>query len=128
MKTIDFFEIKSLREDYDIEFKTAAGQSGKGELPKSFWETYSAMANSYGGYIYLGVKENKKKEPVFVGIRNPEQVKKELCDSLNNTQKVSSNVLSEDDIVTGIEKQSKHKIQSRVKNNGCLYYRPKYFI
>jgi ATP-dependent DNA helicase RecG len=110
MKTIDIFEIQSLREDYDIEFKTAAGQSGKGELPKSFWETYAAMANTYGGYIYLGVKENKKKEPVCIGICNPEQVKKELCDALNNTQKVSSNILTEDDIVIGTEKQSKYVI------------------
>ena len=53
----DFFEIQSLREDYDIEFKQASGRDGRGKVPKSFWETYSAMANTSGGYVFFGVKE-----------------------------------------------------------------------
>lgn len=36
-------------------------KKAKTELPKSVWESYSAFANTIGGYILLGIDENKKK-------------------------------------------------------------------
>ena len=39
-------------ETTDWEFKSA-----RGGFPGSFWETYSAMANSEGGVVVLGVRE-----------------------------------------------------------------------
>jgi len=93
-----FDEIQCLREDADLEAKLALGSDGKGCLPKDFWPTYSAMANSQGGYIVLGVREEKDGNLVAVGMPDPEPVMKALWDTLNNPQKVSSNLLSDDDV------------------------------
>ena len=41
-------------ETTDWEFKSA-----RGGFPGSFWETYSAMANSDGGIVILGVREDE---------------------------------------------------------------------
>ncbi|MCM1083554.1 MAG: putative DNA binding domain-containing protein [Clostridium sp.] len=40
----------------DIECKEA-----ENNVPRSVYETYSAFANTKGGYIILGVKEDKQK-------------------------------------------------------------------
>jgi ATP-dependent DNA helicase RecG len=41
--------ILDLSEGADLEIKAAQGRDGQGELPKAFWPTYSAMANTDGG-------------------------------------------------------------------------------
>lgn len=57
-------------ETVDIEFKSA-----KGGVPKSLWETYSAMANTDGGTIILGV-EDKGATPYAVGVSDVEKKRK----------------------------------------------------
>lgn len=92
-------DFETLVETCELECKLAQGAGGKGELPKDFWRTYSGMANAKGGVVLLGVKENKGQFSV-AGIENIEKVKQDLFNQLNNPSKVSSNLLSEDDVVT----------------------------
>ena len=61
---MDNFDIRSFdqyREDNRLEVKKASGG-----LPNSLWETYSSMANCYGGVIILGVIENKTMTAVLI--------------------------------------------------------------
>ncbi len=74
------------------------GRDGNGAIPNDFWETYSAFANTYGGTIYLGVKENHGEFSVQ-GIPSPERLKTDLFSTLNNPKKVSCNLLSDKDVI-----------------------------
>lgn len=77
-------------ESGELEFKSAAGG-----LPKSLWPTYSAMANTHGGVIMLGVEDNG----VITGVTNVAKLKKDFWDNINNRGKVNINLLQENDIV-----------------------------
>ncbi|VXC88151.1 AAA family ATPase [Pseudomonas sp. 8Z] len=90
-------DLELLRESIDLECKLAAGREGQGALPEDFWPTYSALANTNGGVVLLGVRE-KKGQFFLEGIANPAKVRKELFDNLNNRQKVSTNLLSDADV------------------------------
>lgn len=73
-----------------------------GKIPNTVYETYSSFANTMGGVILLGVKENignSGSEPrfVFVGVDNPEKRIKEFWDVINSN-KVSANILMEDNV------------------------------
>lgn len=50
-------DLEFLAESEEVEFKLAHGKDGKGELPKDFWKSYSAMENNYGGWIILGFRK-----------------------------------------------------------------------
>ena len=84
-------------ESVELEFKLAIGQDGRGKLPESFWETYSAFANTHGGIVVLGVKE-KNGSLTPKGVPDAERVIKELFDNLNNPKKVSCNLISDKDV------------------------------
>jgi ATP-dependent DNA helicase RecG len=88
------FNAENLREDVDLEAKSALGQDGRGALPKDLFESYSAFANTDGGMIYLGVKERKDRSFDAHGIENPDPVLDDLWNQLNNPQKVSINLLT----------------------------------
>jgi len=90
-------DILALKESFEVEFKKATGKDGKGKLPNDLLETYSAMANTNGGNIFLGIEE-KGKNINLIGIRNPENVIKELFDVLNNPQKISQNILKNENV------------------------------
>lgn len=77
-------------ESNDLEFKAA-----RGGLPKSLWETYCAMANSNGGVILLGVEDDGR----VSGVPDVKAQKKAFWDTVNNRSKVSSNLLTDADVL-----------------------------
>lgn len=88
-------DIASLRESTEIECKLAQGKDGSGALPKDMWESYSAFANTLGGDIFLGLRELKDSRFELAGIENTGKVLDDLWTNLNNKQKASANILSE---------------------------------
>lgn len=90
-------DLNLLAETIELECKLAHGQDGKGEVPKDFWLTFSAMANAHGGVVLLGVRE---KDGVFsiAGLENPAKVRGDLFNTLNNRAKVSVNLLTDENV------------------------------
>lgn len=92
-------DLALLTETVELECKLAQGRDGKGELPKDFWPTYSAFANTHGGIILLGMREKAGQFSV-AGIENPDTVRQDLFSTLNNPVKVSVNLLTDADVQT----------------------------
>ncbi len=90
-------DLAGLREAVDVEFKLAAGRDGTGAVPKDLWKSYSAMANTQGGEIILGVRERPNGEFELVGIANPHKVVSDLW-SVLNSDNVSVNLLADSDV------------------------------
>ena len=90
---IDFTHLEIYRENNRIEAKKALGG-----LPNSIWETYSAFANTLGGYILLGVIEKEDKTFEAVDLVNAQKLIKDFWDIVNNPKKVSINLLSDKDV------------------------------
>ena len=92
-------DLSLLRESVTLECKLAQGKEGQGEVPKDFWPTYSAMANTHGGVVLLGAREKAGRFAV-AGIANTDKVRTELFNTLNNPAKVSRNLLTDADVTT----------------------------
>ncbi|MEG4800214.1 putative DNA binding domain-containing protein [Microcoleus sp. ARI1-B5] len=84
----------NLGEDQDIEFKSADGG-----FPNEVWKTVSAFANTDGGYIVLGVTENRNRFEIS-GVRNPNVLLKEFWNNHNNLQKLSFSICGNSDVQT----------------------------
>jgi len=85
------------RETAEIEYKSA-----KGGFPKSFWETYSAFANTHGGTIVLGVKE---KDGLF-SLNNLtdddiDKLQKDFWSGVHNKNTINACLLKNDDVEVG---------------------------
>ena len=97
---MDMQELKQLiykGEKVDIECKVA-----ESNVPRSAYESYSAFANTKGGYIILGVKEDKKKtlpEERFMiqGIQNSKKQVEDFWNTINSS-KVNRNILKDEDV------------------------------
>lgn len=84
-------------EKADVECKKA-----EGSIPRSVYESYSAFANTKGGYIVLGVEENKKKKKpeeryLIQGIENPSRQLEDFWNTINS-DKVNINILKDEDV------------------------------
>lgn len=86
--------LKTARENDHFEIKKA-----EKNLPANIWETYSAFANTKGGFIVLGVEEGKNQaENRIIGVSDPEKMVSDFWGTITNKNKVSYNVLSSEDI------------------------------
>lgn len=95
MRQLDLFSpLLPSAEGTDTEFKSA-----RGGLPGSLWETYSAMANTQGGTIVLGVAE-RGGQLAWEGVPDAAQLRTVLWNQLHDRQKISRNLLTEGDVRT----------------------------
>ena len=86
------------RENNRLEFKRA-----QGGFPRSFWETYSAFANTEGGLVVFGVDETPD-GPKVVGVKDADALVRNLWNGLNDRQRVSVNLLVDSDVsVEGVD-------------------------
>ena len=86
----------SLGEEKDWEFKAA-----RGGLPGSVWDTYSAMANTDGGVVVLGIAQKDGRFAVE-GVPDALKMKQDFWNTVNNRGKVSTNLLSNDDVTIDV--------------------------
>lgn len=81
------------------EDETFEAKSMSRGIPESLWESYSAFANTLGGTIVLGLGEpGDGSDLVVEGVKNPYGIRDDLWSTLNNNQKVSTNVMMDRDL------------------------------
>ena len=105
---LGFGELGKSREGNRIEAKLAVGG-----LPKNLWETYSALANTQGGHILLGVEELPDKTLRPADLPNPEKLVADFWNGVNNRQRVSVNILADKNVQI-IEAQGKRIVAIEV--------------
>ncbi len=89
----DLSKFNKYREGNRLEVKKA-----NNGLPNSLWDTYSSFSNSNGGVIILGVKELPEGHWKTTNLQNGAKLLKDFWDTINNHNKVSINLLRDDDV------------------------------
>jgi len=97
MKT-DLRQVLACGEHAGLECKLA-----RNDVPVSVWATYSAFANTHGGTILLGIREDaEESDPAkrfkVVGVEDAEKIRRDFWNIVHNPEKVSHNILREDDV------------------------------
>lgn len=87
---MDFGELEKWRENNRLEAKSA-----RGGLP-GLWDSVSAFANTDGGVIVLGVKENTKTHELYVvGVPDAHKMLEDFVNAAGSTDKLSMNVFDD---------------------------------
>ena len=72
----------------DIEWDDFEVKEAKSALPKNIWETVSAFANTSGGWIVLGVKQNGKVFEIQ-GVENIEKLEQDFAGAVRSGNSIS---------------------------------------
>ena len=125
----EFFDIRMFdeyKEDNRREVKAA-----EGGLPTNLWDTYSSMANTYGGVIICGVRERTDGSWYTTGMRDVARLRKNFWNQVNDKNKVSENLLEEErdlklyevdgDVILVIHVPVASRDQKPVFINGDMY-------
>ena len=118
MERFGIKDFDKLQENNQLEVKQAV----KG-LP-NLWDTYSAFANTFGGTILLGVKEEDDGSFTPVKIENPDHVLKDFYSLLNDPKKVSVNLIGEKDVV--VRKEGEYTLIEIHVPQAERHFRPVY--
>ena len=86
-------EFESYREGNRLEVKKA-----EGGLPRNLWDSYSAMANTYGGVIICGVGERSDGSWYTTGLTDAGRLLKSFWDQIHDNKKVNINLLKDSDV------------------------------
>ena len=86
---MELSELEQLRESSRLEVKAA-----QGGLPGDVWPSVSAFANTNGGLIVLGVKENMEtRELRVLGVPNAQKMLEDFTNAANSADKLSYPIL-----------------------------------
>ena len=86
---VDFSNVDTFKEDQRLEFKEASFA-----LPDDLWETYSAFANTEGGTIVLGVKQDRSTGVFSLqGVSDAQKIISDFWSTLRQPDKVSRDVM-----------------------------------
>ncbi len=96
----DILEAIKKGEKVTLECKTA-----QSNVPSSVWPSYSGFANTYGGMILLGVHEDTSEPDIskrfsITGVNNAAKIRTDFWNLVNDTEKVSINLLNDSDVKT----------------------------
>ena len=109
--------LSEIKESSELECKLASGRDGLGAIPKDFLETYSAFANTHGGTVLFGIRENPIDCFKVQGVFNAEKLVRDLFNNLNNPKQVSLNILTEQSVsVTEVNDKQIIQIQIPAAN------------
>ncbi|MFP7243124.1 RNA-binding domain-containing protein [Pediococcus pentosaceus] len=78
-------------EGANIEYKEA-----KNSLPSAVWDSYSAFANTTGGTIFLGIKEENEVPTEILGVNNALKIKSDFFTQQADKNKVSLSLVDND--------------------------------